>query len=103
MARRVEPEPVGQYVVDFPTLFVAVDWIVRHCRIPDGFHRGQPFRMLDWQAWCTLNHYRVREDAEWIPENPLRGTAFYYRRSQVIALSGPPMTSSASAMIFARR
>ena len=86
MARRkVEPEPVGQYVVDFPTLFVAVDWIERHCRIPDGFHRGQPFRMYDWQAWCTLNHYRVREDAEWIPENPLRGTAFYYRRSQVIA------------------
>lgn len=85
MARRSEPEPVGRYVVDFPTLFVAVDWIERHCVIPDGFHRGRPFEMYDWQAWCTLNHYRVREDAEWIPESPLLGTAFYYRRSLIIA------------------
>lgn len=81
--RRNDPEP--EHLVDFPALFIAVDWIEAHCVIPDGFHRGQPFRMYDWQAWCTLNHYRVREDAEWIPENPLRGTAFYYRRSQVIA------------------
>lgn len=85
MARRAEPEPVGQYLVNFPTLFVTVDWIEAHCVVPDGFRRGQPFEMYDWQAWCTLNHYRVREDAEWIPEDPLLGTAFYYRRSQVIA------------------
>ena len=85
MARRAEPEPVGQYLVNFPTLFVTVDWIEAHCVVPDGFKRGQPFEMYDWQAWCTLNHYRVREDAEWIPDDPLLGTAFYYRRSQIIA------------------
>lgn len=85
MARRADPEPVGQYVVDFPTLFVSVDWIEAHCVVPDGFRRGQPFEMYDWQAFCTLNHYRVRENAEWIPEDPLLGTAFHYRRSQVIA------------------
>lgn len=85
MARRVEPAPVGQFVVDFPALFVTVDWVEAHCVVPDGFQRGQPFEMYDWQAFCTLNHYRVREDAEWIPEDPLLGTAFFYRRSQVIA------------------
>jgi hypothetical protein len=41
--------------------------------------------MYPWQEWCTLNHYRVREDAEWIPEQPLLGTAFHNRRSLVIA------------------
>lgn len=74
-----------EFVIDFPTLFVAVDWIEAHCVQPDRFLRGQPFRMYDWQAWCTLNHYRVRHDAEWIPEEPLLGTAFFYRISQIIA------------------
>lgn len=74
-----------EFVVNFPTLFVAVDWIERHCVVPDGFHRGQPMRLYPWQAWCTLNHYRVREDAEWNPAAPLLGTAFFYRRSLVIA------------------
>lgn len=82
--RSPEPEP-AEFVVNFPTLFVAVDWVEAHCVIPDGFRRGYPFEMYDWQAWCTLNHYRVRGDAAWIPEAPLRSTAFFYRRSLVIA------------------
>jgi hypothetical protein len=77
--------PPAEFAVDFPTLFVGVDWIERHCVQPDGFRRGAPFEMYDWQTWCTLNHYRVRPDAEWIPENPLLGTAFHFRRSLVIA------------------
>jgi hypothetical protein len=81
----VAAKPGPEYVVDFPTLFIAVDWVERHCIIPDGFRRGYPFEMYDWQAWCTLNHYRVRRDARWIPDSPLMGTAFVYRRSQVIA------------------
>ena len=74
-----------EFVVDFPALFIAVDWIENHCVIPDGFRRGARFELYPWQAWCTLNHYRVRPDAEWVPDNPLLGTAFHYRRSQVIA------------------
>lgn len=77
--------PADAFVVDFPTLFITVDWITAHCRVPDGFRRGEPFESYPWQEWCTLNHYRVREDAEWIPEQPLLGTAFFYRRSQIIA------------------
>src|SRR5258705_81858 len=77
--------PADPFAVDFPTLFVAVDWIEHHCVVPDGFRRGQPFEMYPWQAWCTLNHYRVRPDAQWIPDAPLMATAFHYRRSLVIA------------------
>ncbi|MFE3452393.1 hypothetical protein ACFXJ8_26065 [Nonomuraea sp. NPDC059194] len=76
-----------RYVVDFPTLWIVPSWIQRHCIVPDGFSKGRPFRMYDWQLWCTLNHYRVKPDAKAYDKNgvPTRGAAFFYRRSQVIA------------------
>jgi hypothetical protein len=74
-----------EFVVDWPTLFITVDWVSAHCVVPDGFRRRAPFEMYPWQEWCTLNHYRVRGDAEWLPEQPLLSTAFVYRRSLVIA------------------
>src|SRR6266542_3127449 len=79
MARKAEPE----FVVDFPTLFVAADWIEAHCIVPDGFGflRKDPFAMYEWQLWCTLNHYRVKPAARLGQLGP----AFYNRRSQVIA------------------
>jgi hypothetical protein len=52
--------------------------------VPDGFLRGRPFDQSDWQFWCTANHYRIREDAEWVPERPLLNQAFTYRRSQIV-------------------
>jgi hypothetical protein len=72
-------------VVDFATLADLQDaWIEQHCRVPDGFSRGQPFRKYDWQFWCMANHYRVREDAVWVPERPLLNQAFVNRRSLVV-------------------
>ena len=72
-------------VVDFPTLGDLLDaWTEQHCRVPDGFSRGRPFRRYDWQFWVSANHYRVREDAVWVPEQPLLSQAFTYRRSQVV-------------------
>lgn len=72
-------------IVDFPTLGHLLDgWYEQHCRVPDGFSRGQAYRQYDWQFWCTANHYRVREDAKWIPERPLLNQAFTYRRSLVV-------------------
>lgn len=68
------------YRVDFPTLFVAVDWIEAHCVIPDGFSRGQRFALSGWQAWDTLNHYRVKPSATRGQLAP----AFYFRRSQTV-------------------
>lgn len=78
--------PDVEFVVDFPTLgFLVADWIEQHCIIPDGFKRGRPYVMADWQLWCTANHYRVRVDAVWDPDEPRVSTNFYYRRSQIVA------------------
>jgi hypothetical protein len=70
-----------QYVVNFPTLWVVPEWIEQHCVIPDGFSKGATFRMYDWQLWCTVNHYRVKRTAK----VGQLSTAFYYRRSVVVA------------------
>jgi hypothetical protein len=72
-----EPE----FVVDFPTLWVACDWIEAHCVVPDGFRKGERFVMYDWQLWCTANHYRVKPEATFGQLAP----AFHYRRSQTVA------------------
>src|SRR5690349_25065452 len=82
-----------KYRVDFPTLWIAPAWIERHCIIPDGFRKGRPFKLYDWQLWVTLNHYRVRDDAQQVaafldgdPDAiPVRSEAFVNRRSQIIA------------------
>lgn len=81
--------PPNDFVVDFPTLWVACDWIEAHCVVPDGFRKGQPLEMYDWQLWCTVNHYRVKPTAVWRPSNPVLGPAFDNRRSQVV---GPQKT-----------
>jgi len=79
------PPSSDSYLVDFPTLTDLQDpWIQAHCSIPDGFDKGRPFKMADWQFWCTANHYRVRTTAKWQPRKPLRSQAFVYRRSQII-------------------
>lgn len=84
---------MSEFTVDFPTLGDLADaWIVRHCRVPDGFTRGKPFRMAEWQFWCTANRYRVRPDAIFVdPEDvdednpPLLNQAFHYRQTLVVA------------------
>lgn len=70
-----------EYTVDFPTLWVVPDWIEAHCIVPDGFSKGTPFEMYDWQLWSTVNHYRVRPKAVLGQLAP----AFHNRRSQVVA------------------
>lgn len=75
-----------EFVVDFLTLGdLIAEWIEAHCIVPDGFSKGLPYVMADWQFWCTANHYRIREGATWNPKMPRVSTNFYYRRSQVIA------------------
>jgi len=73
-------------LVDFPTLGDLVDgWITQHCKIPDGFKRRQPFVQYDWQFWCTANHYRVRDNAVFDPDDPPMNQAFAYARTDVVA------------------
>ena len=77
------PEP---FAVDFDTLGdLAEAWIKRHCRIPDGFHRGKPFVLSDWQFECVAQHYRIRPGIVFDPENPPKNEAFVHRRSQIVA------------------
>lgn len=83
----------AEFVVDFPTLGDLGDaWITRHCRVPDGFTRGRPFEMADWQFWCHANRYRVRPDAQFVPPElvgpdkpPVLNQAFYYQQTLVVA------------------
>lgn len=74
-----------EYVVDFPTLWIVPDWIQAHCLVPDGFQRGKPFDLYDWQLWATVNHYRVKPKTLWVPEQPILAPAFQNRRSLVVA------------------
>ena len=73
------PEPL---LIDFPTLRVAADWVQAHCIVPDGFQKGEPFELVDWQLEALLNFYRVRPDAQPAPRQ--LGTAFHFRRSQIV-------------------
>lgn len=70
----------SDYLIDFPTLFVAADWVSAHCVVPDGFSKGDPFELVDWQLWALLNFYRVRPEARVGQLAP----AFFYRRSQIV-------------------
>lgn len=77
--------PTAEFTITWPTLgYLQADWIAWHCPIPDGFHRGQPLVLSDWQLWCTANHGRVRPGTPWIPENPIKNQAFHNRRSLVV-------------------
>jgi hypothetical protein len=75
-----------QFRIDFPVLRVALKWIEQHCKIPDGFHKGEPYILAGWQAWCLANHYRIKSNPP-VPDKtrPLIGApAFHYRRSQFV-------------------
>jgi hypothetical protein len=67
------------------TMWVALDWVEAHCIVPDGFRRGAPFRLYHYQGRYLANFYLIRGDARWIPDNPLLGSAFVYRRGLLIA------------------
>ena len=85
------------FVIDFPTLGDLGDaWITAHLLVPQGFARGKPYEMADWQFWCHANRYRVREDAKFVPpelvgpENPpVLNQAFFYQKTLVV---GPQKT-----------
>lgn len=69
------------YPGEFPTLgWLVGEWIEAWCVIPDGDHRGEPYRLTD-EMWTFLaRHYRLRPDAQ--PGQ--RAPAFVYRRSQLV-------------------
>ena len=78
-------------------MFVAADWVEAHCVIPDGFRRGQPFRLYDYQLEYLGDFYRVRGETEFDAVNPILAPAFVYRRGIMIGpqkLGKGPFTAS---------
>jgi hypothetical protein len=74
VAAQREPRPLA----------VALDWIPRHCVVPDGFRRGRPFRLYDYQFRYLANFYTVRGSARWVPDDPILAPAFVYRRGLLV-------------------
>ena len=85
----MSPSPAtteNEFIVDFPVMWVALDWIERHCVIPDRHERGRPYILADWQAWYFQNFYRVKRRPP-LPTDlrpSIGAPAFYYRRAQVV-------------------
>lgn len=69
-----------EYEIDFPCLLVAICWAERHCIVPDGFRKGEPWSYVKWQEWCIANAYRVKPTAR----VGQLSTAFHWRRSQIV-------------------
>jgi len=66
------------------TMLVALAWIEHHCVIPDGWKIGRPFRLYEFQGEYLGAFYRVRPDVEWLPDNPVKGPAFAFRRGLLV-------------------
>jgi hypothetical protein len=65
-------------------MWVALEWIEAHCIVPDGFRKGQPFKLYRYQGEYLANFYLVRGDAPWVPANPVLAPAFVYRRGLLV-------------------
>lgn len=66
------------------TMAVVPSWIEAHCIVPDGFRKGAPFRLYDYQLLYLANFYLVRDEAIWHPANPVKAPAFVYRRAILV-------------------
>lgn len=88
MAAAAKQHLPPEFIYDFPVMWVAIAWIEQHCVIPDGFNKGDPFELGDWQRWYFGNFYRVKPNARLIlnrkPVPAVGASAFHYRRSQCV-------------------
>ena len=69
--------------------FLAAEWIEAHCRIPDGFNLGDPFRLVGWQLENIVYFYQVKDTAVFDPVRPKMASNFTYRRGLIV---GPQKT-----------
>jgi hypothetical protein len=65
---------------EFQSLFITARWVEAHCIVPDGFDKGKPFILVDWQLEALLNFYRLKPTAQ-VGE---LAAAFHFRRSQIV-------------------
>lgn len=67
-----------------PVLVVALEWIEAHCVVPDGFRKGDPLTLYNYQLEFLAEFYRVKGNAPWVPDNPVLAPAFVYRRGLLV-------------------
>jgi hypothetical protein len=69
---------------EFPTLgYLVGEWIEAHCVIPDGYRKGQPYRLTDEMWQFLLRWYRLYEHAApWPAPDALAYSGAQFRRSQ---------------------
>lgn len=66
------------------TMTVAPAWVEAHCVVPDGFRKGEPLQLYDFQLCYYRNFYLVRGDVAFDPVNPILAPAFVYRRGLLV-------------------
>lgn len=69
---------------DDRTMAVVPSWVEAHCVVPDGFRKGEPFWLYDYQLRYLANFYLVRGAVEFDAENPILAPAFVYRRGLLV-------------------
>lgn len=78
-------------------MLVAPEWIEAHCVIPDGFRRGKPFHLYDYQLLFISNFYTVRGTVEQDLANPILAPAFRFSRGMLVGpqkLGKSPFTAA---------
>jgi hypothetical protein len=66
------------------TMTVVPSWIEAHCVVPDGFMRGAPFELYDFQLTYFANFYLVKPGVRFKSSNPVLAPAFVYRRGLLV-------------------
>lgn len=63
---------------------VVPSWVEEHCVVPDGFRRGEPFRLYDYQLLYLASFYLVRPGVRFDPAKPVLAPAFVHRRGLLV-------------------
>lgn len=74
-SRREPPKSLG---------FLMTAWISAHCVVPAGYDLNRPFRLTGWQLKNAVEFYRVKSDIEFNASRPALGSAFKWRRGQIV-------------------
>ena len=64
--------------------FLFADWTAWHCVVPSGFDLGKPFILTGWQLLNAVDFYTVRSGASYDVRRPLQGSAYKWRRGQIV-------------------
>ena len=64
--------------------FLLAAWITAHCVVPAGYDLNRPFRLTGWQLRNAVDFYTVKDGIAFNPARPALGSAFKWRRGQIV-------------------